>query len=85
MNQTLLDQLWNKAKARQSVSPGEGEPDDLHDVSIGCQNDGYDCMILRILIEGCPEWHYQRKSPDGLWCSVTDCGGCREGSGQVLS
>lgn len=72
MNQNLLDYLWEKAQ-RNALTPLDlQEPDDLHDVSIGSAIDGYDYMILKILIEGCPEWHYRRRIPDGLWQAVTD-------------
>lgn len=73
MNQNLLDQLWRKAQEKMLSSTESTEPDDFHEVRIGSCNDGYDYMILRIFIEGYPEWHYRRKGPDGLWQSVSDC------------
>lgn len=72
MNQNLLDYLWEKAQRKALKSSDSQEPEDLHDVSIVNAIDGYDYMVLKILIEGCPEWHYRRRVPNGLWQSVTD-------------
>lgn len=78
MNQKLLDDLWERAKPLEMRICETGEKEDLHVVEQGCQMDGVDCMILRIMIEGNPEWHYCRQSPEGAWQSVSDCEQCRK-------
>lgn len=76
MNQKLLNDLWEKATPND-VNINVDEPtEDLHIVHREQYGNAVDCMILHILIEGNPEWHYCRHSPDGIWKSMSDCGQC---------
>jgi len=76
MNQNLLNELWKRAQPSETDLPIDQDPEDLHVVHQGCRVDGIDCMVLRILIEGQPEWNYCRQSPNGMWQSVSDCDQC---------